>query len=106
MPRTASSKSPKPVSRTVYSTLAQDARQREEAAEHFAGSVSAALVARFDDVHNLFGIPMYLRPRVEAAAKAAGLNKRDYLIKVLTEHALGLPATAEEKAQKSPSSRG
>ena len=95
MPRTASAKNPNSVSRTLYSTMAQDARHREAAAE-FNNHVPTAILARFDDVHNLFGIPAYLHPRMAAAAKAARLSMRNYLIKLITEHALGLPAAADE----------
>ena len=53
----------------------------------FEGSFSAAMKSRFRDVENLFGIPAYLKPRVAAAADAAGLSLRDYVVKVFTDHA-------------------
>jgi hypothetical protein len=87
------------VARTVYASLAQDAHHREVAEAFYGGNLSKAFLARFDDVDNLFDIPAFLRPRIVAAAKAANLSLRDYVIKVFTEHALGLPATTDEKPE-------
>jgi hypothetical protein len=90
MPRT--SRNPKnAVNGTYYASLAQHAHIKEVAAKFYGGNINSALMSRFTDVDDLFGVPVFLRQRVEAAASAAGLSIRDYVVKVFTEFAMALP---------------
>ncbi len=94
------------VTRTVYCSVQQSARMKEVADAEFAGNVSRALLGRFEEIDELTFLPAHLRAPLTSLAAATNLSIRDYVIKVLTDHAYQHPETSEAPAPaKSAASR-